>query len=73
MEAVVDLAIEGKLEEAIKSGVPQPLETSDLGKAIKRHRATTKEWFSTAKNYALFANEAGLYDEILDYLNLKKS
>lgn len=72
LEAVVDLAIEGKLEEAIKSGVPQPLQTGDLEKAIKRHRATTKEWFSTAKNYVLFANEAGLYDEILDYLNLKK-
>ncbi|HKK79766.1 MAG TPA: AAA family ATPase [Phaeodactylibacter sp.] len=72
LEAVVDLAIEGKLEDAIKSGVPQPLQTGDLEKAIKRHRATTKEWFSTAKNYALFANEAGLYDEILDYLNLKK-
>ena len=72
LEAVIDLAIEGKLEEAIKSGVPKPLQTGDLEKAIKRHRATTKEWFNTAKNYALFANEAGLYDEILDYLNLKK-
>jgi SpoVK/Ycf46/Vps4 family AAA+-type ATPase len=72
LEAVIDLAIEGKLEEAIKTGTPQPLQTGDLEKAIKRHRATTKEWFSTAKNYALFANEAGLYDEILDYLNLKK-
>ena len=72
LEAVIDLAIEGKLEEAIKSGVPKPLQTGDLEKAIKRHRATTKEWFNTAKNYALFANEAGLYDEILDYLNLNK-
>lgn len=72
LEAVIDLAVEGKLEDAIKTGVPQPLQTGDLEKAIKRHRATTKEWFSTAKNYALFANEAGLYDEILDYLNLKK-
>jgi SpoVK/Ycf46/Vps4 family AAA+-type ATPase len=72
LEAVIDRAIESKLDEAIKKGVPSPLETSDLEKAIKAHRATTKEWFSTAKNYALFANEAGIYDEILEYLNIKK-
>jgi len=73
LEAVIDLAVEGKLEEAIRSGEPKPLKTNDLEKAIKQHKATTKEWFSTAKNYALFANEAGIYDEILDYLNIKKS
>ncbi|NRA51720.1 MAG: AAA family ATPase [Phaeodactylibacter sp.] len=72
LEAVIDRAIEGKLEEAIRKGIPQPLQTSDLEKAAKQHRATTKEWFSTAKNYALFANEAGIYDEILDYLKIKK-
>ena len=72
LEAVIDRAIESKLEEAMRKGIPQPIETSDLEKAIKVHRATTKEWFSTAKNYALFANEAGIYDEILDYLNIKR-
>ncbi|MCO6475370.1 MAG: AAA family ATPase [Phaeodactylibacter sp.] len=72
LEAVIDLAIESRLEEAMRKGVPAPLETSDLEKAAKNHRATTKEWFSTAKNYALFANEAGIYDEILQYLKIKK-
>ena len=72
LEAIIDRAIEGKLEEAIRKGAPQPLQTKDLEGAIKQHRATTKEWFSTAKNYALFANEAGIYDEILDYLKIRK-
>ena len=72
LEAVIDLAIESKLEEAMRKGIPSPLETADLENAAKKHRATTKEWFSTAKNYALFANEAGIYDEILQYLNIKK-
>lgn len=72
LEAVIDLAIESKLEAAMKSGVPQPLQSTDLEKAIKGHKATTKAWFSTAKNYALFANESGNYDEILQYLKLKK-
>ncbi len=72
LEAVIDLAIESKLEEAMRKGVPTPLETADLESAAKKHRATTIEWFSTAKNYALFANEAGIYDEILQYLKIKK-
>ena len=29
---------------------------------------TTREWFNSAKNYALYANDAGLYDEILKYV-----
>lgn len=72
LEAIIDIAIEQKLEEAMRKGTPQPLFTNDLLDAVKRHRSTTKEWFNTAKNYALFSNEAGLYDDILDFLNIKK-
>ncbi len=72
LEAIIDIAIESKMEESMKKGKALPIETDDLLNAIKKHRATTKEWFQTAKNYALFANEAGLYDDILDYLKIKK-
>lgn len=72
LSAVIDLAIESKLEEAMRTGVPKPLVTADLEAAIKKHRATTKEWFTTAKNYALFSNEGGVYDDILNYLKTKK-
>lgn len=72
LEAVIDIAIENKLEESMRKGVPLPLDTADLLKALNQHRATTSEWFSTAKNYALFSNESGQYDEILKYLNVKK-
>ncbi|MFK8006717.1 MAG: AAA family ATPase [Saprospiraceae bacterium] len=70
LEAVIDIAIESKLEEAMKSGIPTPLSTKDLELGVKQHRATTKEWFNTAKNYALFANDSGLYDDILKFMNL---
>ena len=59
------------MEASMRAGRPIPLETSDLLQAVKRHKATTTEWFQTAKNYALFANESGLYDDILTYLKLK--
>jgi transitional endoplasmic reticulum ATPase len=71
-KALIDIATESKLEESLAKGELQPLTQKDLLKAIKQHKATTAEWFSTARNYALYANETGLYDEILHYLNLKK-
>ncbi len=72
IEAIIDISIEEILEQAIKDGVPKPISTKHLKRAIGRHKPTTKEWFATARNFALYANNAGLYDEILTYLNIKK-
>jgi SpoVK/Ycf46/Vps4 family AAA+-type ATPase len=72
IEAVIDIAVEHKLEEAIKQGAPQPLTTKDLLRSLKKHSPSTKEWFVTARNFALYANESGLYDDILTYLKIKK-
>ena len=72
LEAIIDIAIEEKLSASFASGIPQPLGTKDLIRAAKKHKATTKEWFTTAKNFALYANDSGLYDDILTHLNLKK-
>ena len=52
----------------MSTGVPKPLTTKDLIKATKKHRPTTVDWFQTAKNYAMFANQSGLYDSILEYM-----
>lgn len=68
INAMIDIAVEKILEEAMASGVPKPITTADLLNAAKQHRASTTEWFTTAKNYALFANKSGLYDDILKYL-----
>ncbi len=70
LKAVVDVAIEQKLRDAMKIGTPQPLSTKDLLAAIARVKPSTKEWFGTAKNYALYSNQGGLYDEILKYLKV---
>ncbi len=71
LKAVVDLAVEAKLGEALKTGKPVPVSGKDIVKAAQRHKPTTKEWFATARNYALYANEGGLYDDILTYMKLK--
>jgi SpoVK/Ycf46/Vps4 family AAA+-type ATPase len=72
IKALIDVAIEEKLRESMASGTIQPITTKDLLKAAKGQRPTTLEWFSSARNYALYANESGLYDEILRYLKIKK-
>lgn len=69
LKAVVDVAIEKKLQAALKTGVPQPLVTRDLLDAAKTVKPSTREWFGTAKNYATHANQDGTYDDILTYLN----
>jgi len=68
INAIIDIAVESILEEALETGVPKPITTSHLISAIKKHRPSTIEWFTTAKNYAMFANKSGLYDDILKYL-----
>ncbi len=70
LKAIVDLAVEAKLRTAMKTGVPEPLATRDLVAAAKGLRPTTREWFSTARNHALYANQGGLYDDVLKYLKL---
>jgi AAA+ superfamily predicted ATPase len=72
LKAIIEIAVEAKLEESLAKGKIENITTKDLLKAVKEHKATTTEWFSTARNYALYANESGLYDDILKYLKLKK-
>ncbi|KAA3639127.1 MAG: AAA family ATPase [Bacteroidetes bacterium] len=68
INAMIDIAVEKILEDALKTGVPKPITTKSLLEAAKIHKPSTEDWFSTAKNYALFANKSGIYDEILKYL-----
>jgi len=44
------------------------LTTKGLLAAAKRRKPTTVDWFATARNHALYANESGLYDDVLSYL-----
>jgi len=68
INAIVDIAVEAKLEEALLSGIPKPITTKDLLNAVDKHRASTVDWFNTAKNYATFANQSGLYNDVLAYM-----
>jgi hypothetical protein len=40
---------------------------------LKTVRPTIKEWFATARNYAIYSNQGGVYDDILEYLKIPAS
>ena len=71
LKAVIDQTIEKKLREAMQTGKPSPIATKDLIAAVGGLRPSTKEWFASARNYALYSNQGGLYDDILKYLKIK--
>lgn len=72
IKAVVNKATESKLAQALQQGKPLPLTMPDLLKTAAQVRPSTQEWFATAKNYAVYANESGTYDDILAYMNQQR-
>lgn len=64
-------ATELALEAAVRSGRTEPITTAHFKRALKDNRPSTRAWFDTARNYAMFANEGGMYDELVAYIKLK--
>ncbi len=73
LKAVFDLTIERTLSQALKKGHVLPMTTNDLLKSAKQVKPSTKAWFESAKNYALYSNQGGFYDDVLSYLGINKS
>jgi len=73
IKAMFDQAIEASLSEAMKSGKVVPVTQKQLAKCAKTVKPSTKKWFESARNYALYANQSGFYDDILEYLGIDKA
>ncbi len=71
MKALLDVATEAALSEAMKSGRVVPITGKQLLKAAKQVKPSTSDWFASAKNYAMYANQSGLYDSVLEYMGIK--
>ena len=65
------MTVENKLREAMRSGIPKPLTTQDLLTAVKSVKPSTREWLADARNYAMYANDGGQYDDLAAYLKLR--
>ncbi|WNC13537.1 ATP-binding protein [Brevibacillus brevis] len=68
LKAVCDIASESAIKRAMATGKIVPVTTDDLINALRVVKPSTIEWLNTAKNYATYANQSGLYDDILEYL-----
>lgn len=64
VEEACDLAIAESLEGAIS-----PISSAHLAEALKTARPTTIEWLTSARNYAKYANQGGLYDDVKAFLD----
>jgi AAA+ superfamily predicted ATPase len=71
LKSLFDTAIEEALTEAMKNGRVIPITGKQLIKAAKKVKPTTKDWFASARNYAMYANQSGFYDDVLSYLGIK--
>jgi transitional endoplasmic reticulum ATPase len=72
IKSIFDVATERALSRAMKEGRIVPLTTEDLLLACKGIKPSTRAWFESAKNYALYANQGGFYDDVLSFLGIRK-
>ncbi|MFE4615273.1 ATP-binding protein [Streptomyces sp. NPDC056747] len=67
-----ETAAEAALLDSARSGAVRLITTKDLLGAAKQIKPSTEPWFAAARNVAMFANEGGLYDDLLAYLKRKR-
>jgi SpoVK/Ycf46/Vps4 family AAA+-type ATPase len=67
-----ETATENALEESVQTGVVRSITTADFQEALRQLRPSTRPWFETARNFVLFGNESGAYDDLMTYMKTKK-
>lgn len=70
LKLLIDLTTEDKLRDSMRSGKIENIDTKTILNQINKVRPSTREWFNTAKNYAMYSNTSGMYDDILKYLKI---
>jgi SpoVK/Ycf46/Vps4 family AAA+-type ATPase len=65
-------ATESAMEVSMNSGTVQPITQTQLAEAIRSIRPSIAEWMETAKNYALYGNDSGAYDELAAFLKRRR-
>jgi SpoVK/Ycf46/Vps4 family AAA+-type ATPase len=69
---LVESAAEFAMEDSIMTGKVRSITQNDFKRALREVRPSTRPWFDVARNYAMFANEGGVYDDLLEYLKANK-
>ncbi|GAA0300139.1 ATP-binding protein [Streptomyces polychromogenes] len=69
---VCESAAESALLDSARTGVIRMIGTKDLLDAAKSVVPSTEPWFAAARNVAMFANEGGMYDDLVTYLKKRR-
>lgn len=69
---ICDHATERAMEASLQAGTTRPIGQADLLDAIRSIRPSVAPWLETARNFAVYNNETGAYDELLDYLKRRR-
>ncbi|MFD7655391.1 ATP-binding protein [Actinosynnema sp. NPDC059797] len=69
---VCEQATETAMAESMASGRVHPITQRHLQDAVRSVSPSIGEWLETARNYALYGNETGAYDELAAYLKKRR-
>ncbi|MCX5380297.1 26S protease regulatory subunit [Streptomyces sp. NBC_00091] len=69
---VCESAAESALLDSVRTGQIRMIGTKDLLDAAKSVVPSTEPWFAAARNVAMFANEGGMYDDLVTYLKKRR-
>lgn len=60
------------MEESVVTGNARPISMDDFRNALKDVKPSTRSWFETARNFAQFANDGGVYDDLIAYMRQRR-
>ncbi|MGW2790038.1 ATP-binding protein [Streptomyces sp. NPDC001251] len=65
-------AAETALLDSARTGVVRMIGMKDLLDAAKQTTSSTEPWFASARNVAMYANDGGMYDDLVAYLKKRR-
>ncbi|MGW0879690.1 ATP-binding protein [Streptomyces sp. NPDC002671] len=69
---VCEAASERALLDSARTGTVRMIGMKDLLAAAKEVPPSSEPWFAAARNVAMFANEGGMYDDLITYLKKRR-
>ncbi|MFJ9867152.1 ATP-binding protein [Streptomyces sp. NPDC101165] len=69
---VCEAAAERALLDSARTGTVRLIGMKDLLGAAKEINPSTDPWFASARNVAMFANEGGMYDDLIAHLKKRR-
>ena len=72
LSALVEAATELAIEATRTKKTERPIDDGLLARAAKEVKPSTRAWFEVARNHAIYANEGGAYDDLLEHLKAIK-